>query len=98
MVQKYFFNDYEKENLKKEREINNLETSKVFNTFLFWRFSVERTPKELEIIDSQISMLNDQIIINEKIGIAKAKGSTKSVYSDIPEASLTFAFWIWFGV
>lgn len=94
-----FLIDYEKENLKKEREINNLETSKVFNTFLFWRFSVERTPKELEIIDSQISMLNDQIIINEKkLELAKAKGSTKSVYSDIPEASLTFAFWIWFGV
>ena len=94
-----FIIDYEKENLKKEREINELETSKVFNTFLFWRFSVERTSKELEIIDNQISILNDQIIINDKkIELAKAKGSTKSVYSDIPEASLTFAFWIWFGV
>ena len=94
-----FIINYEKENLKKEREINELETSKVFNTFLFWRFSVERTSKELEIIDNQISILNDQIIINDKkIELAKAKGSTKSVYSDIPEASLTFAFWIWFGV
>ncbi len=94
-----FIIDYEKENLKKEREINKLETSKVFNIFLFWRFSVERTSKELEIIDNQISILNDQIIINDKkIELAKAKGSTKSVYSDIPEASLTFAFWIWFGV
>ena len=94
-----FLIDYEKENLNKEREINNLETSKVFNTFLLWRFSVERTSKELEIIDNQISILNDQIIINEKkLELAKAKGSTKSVYSDIPEASLTFAFWIWFGV
>ena len=26
------------------------------------------------------------------------EGSTKSVYSDIPEAALTFAFWVWFGV
>ena len=94
-----FIIDYEKENLKKEKEINELETSKVFNTFLFWRFSVERTSKELEIIDNQISILNDQIIINDKkIELAKAKGSTKSVYSDIPEVSLTFAFWIWFGV
>ena len=94
-----FIINYEKENLKKEREINELETSKVFNTFLFWRFSVERTSKELEIIDNQISILNDQIIFNDKkIELAKAKGSTKSVYSDIPEASLTFAFWIWFGV
>ena len=81
----FFIINYENENNKISREINNLETSKVFNNFFFWRFKTERTDKEIEIINNQISMLNDQIILNEqKLQISKAKGSTKSVYSDIP--------------
>ncbi len=95
----FFIIDYEKENNRIAKEINKLETSKVFNTFILWQFRAERTPKEIEIIDNQISMLEDQTILNEKkLEIAKSKGATKSVYSDIPQAALTFAFWAWFGV
>lgn len=95
----FFIIDYEKENNKIAKEINKLETSKVFNTFILWRFRAERTDKEIEIINNQVSMLEDQVILNEKkLEIAKSKGATKSVYSDIPQAALTFAFWVWFGV
>ena len=95
----FFLIDYEKENNRIAKEINELETSKVFNTFILWRFRAERFPKEIEIINNQISMLEDQTILNEKkLEIAKSKGASKSVYSDIPQAALTFAFWAWFGV
>jgi len=95
----YFIIDYELENNKIDKEINNLETSKVFNTFFFWRFKTERTEKEIDIINDQISKLNDQKLKNEqRIIQEREKGSTKTVYSDIPQAALTFAFWIWFGV
>ena len=95
----FFVINYEIENNKIAKQINDLESSKVFNTILFTKYKTERTDKEIEIINNQISMLSDQIILNEqKLELSKAKGSTKSVYSDIPQSSLTFAFWIWFGV
>ena len=95
----YFIIDYELENNKIDREINNLETSKVFNTFFFWRFKTDRTQKEIDVINDQISRLNDQKNKNEqRIIQEREKGATKTVYSDIPQAALTFAFWIWFGV
>ncbi len=95
----YFIIDYELENNKINREINNLETSKVFNTFFFWRFKTDRTQKEIDVINDQISRLNEQKLTNEqRIIQEREKGATKTVYSDIPQAALTFAFWIWFGV
>ena len=95
----FFIINYEKENNKLTKDIVEFETSKVFQTILFWRFPIERSEKELELIDDQISLLNDQLIRNEeKLEIQMTEGSTKSVYSDIPEAALTFAFWVWFGV
>ena len=51
------------------------------------------------MIDDQISILNDQIILNKnKLEVEKSEGIVKSVYSTIPETALTFAFWVWFGV
>ena len=95
----FFIVDYEQENNKKNKEIADLETSKVFENFLFFRFAVERTDKEIELINDQISILDDQIIINKnKIEVEKSEGIVKSVYSSIPESALTFAFWVWFGV
>ena len=95
----YFIIDYELENNKIDREINNLETSKVFNSFFFWRFKTDRSEKEIDVINNQISRLNDQKLLNEqRIIQEREKGATKTVYSDIPQAALTFAFWIWFGV
>tara|TARA_B100001057_G_scaffold457870_1_gene506533 strand:- start:31 stop:1809 length:1779 start_codon:yes stop_codon:yes gene_type:complete len=95
----YFLIDYELENNKIDKEINNLETSKIFNTFFIWRFQTDRTEKEIDIINDQISKLNDQKLKNEqRIIQEREKGATKTVYSDIPQAALTFAFWIWFGV
>lgn len=95
----FFIVDYEQENNKKNKEIADLETSKVFEKFLFFRFAVERTDKEIELINDQISILDDQIIINKnKIEVEKSEGIVKSVYSSIPESALTFAFWVWFGV
>ena len=89
----YFIIDYELENNKIDKEINNLETSKIFNTFFFWRFQTDRTEKEIDIINSQISKLNDQKLKNEqRIIQEREKGATKTVYSDIPQAALTFAF------
>jgi hypothetical protein len=95
----FFIVDYEQENNKKNKEIADLETSKVFENFLFFRYAIERTDKEIELINDQISILDDQIIINKnKIEVEKSEGIVKSVYSSIPESALTFAFWIWFGV
>ena len=95
----YFIIDYELENNKIDREINNLETSKVFNSFFFWRFKTDRSEEEIDVINNQISRLNDQKLLNEqRIIQEREKGATKTVYSDIPQAALTFAFWIWFGV
>ena len=95
----FFIVDYEQENNKKNKVIADLETSKVFEKFLFFRFAVERTDKEIELINDQISILDDQIIINKnKIEVEKSEGIVKSVYSSIPESALTFAFWVWFGV
>ena len=95
----FFIVDYEAENNKKNKEISELETSKVFQKFLFLRFAVERTDKEIELIDDQISILNDQIILNKnKLEVEKSEGIVKSVYSTIPETALTFAYWVWFGV
>lgn len=94
-----FVINYENEINKINKSINELEKSKVFKSFLFFKYKSEVSDKEVEVINNQISILNDQIIINEqKLNLSKEKGSTKSVYSDIPEAALTFAFWIWFGV
>ena len=60
---------------------------------------MKRTEKEIELIDDQISILNDQIILNKnKLEVEKSEGIVKSVYSTIPETALTFAFWVWFGV
>ena len=95
----FFIIDYEKENLKIDNEINKLEKSKVFNVFILWQFKADRTQKEIEIINNQISELSSQKLRNEQRIIQdREKGSTKTVYSDIPQAALTFAFWIWFGV
>ena len=62
----FFIINYEKENNKLAKDIVEFETSKVFQTILFWRFPIERSEKELELIDDQISLLNDQLIRNEK--------------------------------
>tara|TARA_Y100000590_G_scaffold420438_1_gene523133 strand:- start:958 stop:2742 length:1785 start_codon:yes stop_codon:yes gene_type:complete len=96
----FFIINLEKENNKIKKDIIKLESSKVFGNILwFWRYTVERTDKEIELIDDQIFTLNQQFLRNEEsLEVQKTQGSTKSVYSDIPEIALTFAFWIWFGV
>ena len=70
----FFVINYENENNKIAKQINDLESSKVFNTILFFKYKTERTDKEVEIINNQISMLSDQVILNEqKLELSKAK-------------------------
>ena len=95
----FFIVDYEKEIRKIDLHIVKLNNSKYNEKILFWDLPKVATKGEIENIDERISLLEDNKIRNqEKLNLQLATAENRSVYSDLPEEALTFAFWIWFGV
>ena len=94
----YFSIDLEKRNVEINKQIQDLENSKIYSSFLFIKIKKTSSLKQIETIDNQIKNLENQILINnEKIKLS-TQNTEKDSYTNMPQSALTFAFWAWFGV